>query len=131
MTERWVLTADGLHKTCPKHPAVGEFLRLENCPLCANEPVGDPGEDLEIDDDPDDIVAEVEVREFSKYAKRLAQDLAEKESVAERNAGAKWADVYLKAVRAWREMRDPRLIRKHDRFLVAHDAAIKGLRGSH
>lgn len=126
---QWELRGGEYH--CHRHPDVVPFGRGEVCPLC----VADPGEPVDIVAeavvDREAIAAEVELRAFARRCKSVAEELIEEGTAQDKSVGAKFGDLYLKAMRSWREMRTERLNVARDFELVQHDREMSGLRGSH
>lgn len=125
----WVDTPSGRH--CNRHGE--DFGRGDSCRQC----LVDPGDPIEVGvEKPRDLEGEAlerEVLNYARAAKRLSEELSDlsERTAKEAAVGAKWADVYLKAIRLWREMREPRLEREHDEKLCEHDAKIAATRGAH
>lgn len=110
---------------CSRHGH--RFTRLEVCPECASETIEMPTGEVGADEDREALIVESELRQVAKTAKRIAESLSAG-TTSEQNCGAKYYDVYLKAIRSWSDIREPRLQREHDRRLIEHD---REMRGSH
>lgn len=121
----WITTADGHH--CTRHEV--KFRRGEVCRPCVADPGPQIGAGPGVVGDRDALVVEGDLLQTAKETRRLAKKLSAG-TTAEKHCGAKYYDVYLKALRLWSETREPRLAREHDRSLLEHEREMSGLRGS-
>jgi hypothetical protein len=122
VTDRWVDRDEG--HFCTAHNYA--FARGTTCRGCKVDPGPPIAATPKSVIDREAVAAEAEVRKTAIETKKTAESLMADDPTV----GLKAIDVYLKAMRLWREMRTERLQVESDAELLEHDRRMAGHRGS-